>query len=120
MARFASFPLPHLVVPHPLARQQQCVREFATGIHQCVFGPRPVVLCVDTNLVGQAVCQAFPYAIHLAIAAVPTQVRVHADQLNATMNPPVIAAHETGYAEVTLDLDQQPGTLRLQPWSRVE
>ncbi len=39
----------------------------------------------------------------------------------ATISPPVIiATHESGYAEVALNLDQQPGTLKLQPWSRVE
>lgn len=39
----------------------------------------------------------------------------------ATMTPPVIiAAHESGYAEVALDLDEQPGDMQLRPWSRVE
>ncbi|MEM6364311.1 MAG: carboxypeptidase-like regulatory domain-containing protein [Planctomycetota bacterium] len=38
-----------------------------------------------------------------------------------TLNPPVIiATHETGYAETSLGLDEQPGVIRLQPWARVE
>lgn len=39
----------------------------------------------------------------------------------ATTTPAVmIASHESGYAEVALDVDEQPGDLQLRPWSRVE
>ncbi len=39
----------------------------------------------------------------------------------ATTTPVVmIASHESGYAEVALDVDEQPGDLQLRPWSRVE
>ncbi|BBO33141.1 redoxin domain-containing protein [Lacipirellula parvula] len=42
-------------------------------------------------------------------------------EFNATMTRPIIvAAHDSGYAEVDLELDQQPGDLQLRPWARVE
>ncbi|MEM6689806.1 MAG: carboxypeptidase regulatory-like domain-containing protein, partial [Planctomycetota bacterium] len=40
--------------------------------------------------------------------------------LGATMSAPsVISTHEKGYAEVTLELNEQPGILKLEPWARV-